>query len=41
MRCKQIEVGAHPDGHEEQPEQQSLERLDVGLELMPELGIGE
>ena len=41
MRAKQREIGAHPDRHEEEPHQQPLERLDVGFELVAELGIGE
>ena len=31
----------HADGDEEQAEQQALERLDVGLELVAVLGVGE
>ena len=35
------EVRGHADGHEEQAQQQALERLDVGLELVPVLAVGE
>ena len=41
MRHEQGEIGAHPHRHEEQPEQQSFERLDVGLQLVAEFRIGE
>ena len=41
MRREQREVRAHPDRDEEEAEQQALERLDVGFELVPELGVGE
>ncbi len=38
---QQADVGYHADGHEEQAEQQALERLDVGFELMTVLAVGE
>ena len=41
LRREQREVRAHPDGHEEEPHQQALERLDVGFELVAEFRIGE
>ena len=38
---QQAEVGRHADRDEEQAEQQALERLDVGLELVAVLAVGE
>ena len=37
----ETEIGAHTHGDEEQPEQQALERLDVRLEFVAELRVGE
>ena len=34
-------IDGHADGHEEQAEQDAAERLDVGLELMAEIGFGQ
>ena len=41
LRHEQRQVRAHADRHEEEAQQQALERLDVGFELVPELGVGE
>ncbi len=41
MPHQQREVRAHPHGDEEQPQQQPLERLDVGFELVPEFRVRE
>ena len=38
---QQIEIRRHPDRDEEQPEQQTLERLDVGFELVAILAVCE
>ena len=38
---QQADVGRHADRHEEQAEQQALERLDVGFELVTILAVGE
>ena len=38
---QQAEVGGHADRHEEQAEQQPLERLDVGFELVAVLAVGQ
>ena len=35
------EIHPHADRNEEKPEQQSLERLDIGFDLMAKLGFGE
>ncbi len=37
----QHKVGAHPHRDEEEPEEQTLERLDISLELVAKLGVGE
>ncbi len=37
----QLQIGRHSDRDEEQPQQQALERLDVGLELVAEFTVGE
>jgi hypothetical protein len=39
--AREREIRFHSHRHEEEPEEKPLERLDVGLELVPELGIGE
>ena len=39
LRDEQAEIGGHADGDEEQAEQQALERLEVRLELVPELAV--
>jgi hypothetical protein len=36
-----VQIGRHADGHEEQPQQQAFERLDVRLELVAVLRIGQ
>ena len=41
LRREEAEVGVHADRDEEEPEQESLERLDVGLELVPIFAVGE
>ena len=38
---EQPEVGSHADRNEEQPQQQALEWLDVGLKLVAIFAIGE
>ena len=38
---QQSELGAHADADEKEPEQQSLEGLDVRLELVAELRVGQ
>ena len=37
----EAEIHRHPDGDEEKAEQQALERLQLGLDLMAELRVGE
>ena len=41
LAADQLEVDGRSDRDEEQPEQQALERLDVALELVAVLGVGE
>ena len=41
LRGEQAQVRRHADRDEEQAEQQALERLDVGLELVAILAVGE
>ena len=41
VRQKRNDVDAHPDRHEEEAEEQPLERLDIDLELMPVLALAE
>jgi hypothetical protein len=41
VRDQHAEVDAHAHGDEKQPEQQALERLDVGLQLAPVLAVGQ
>jgi hypothetical protein len=38
---QQTEIRRQADRHEEQAEQQALERLDVGFELVTVLAVGE
>src|SRR3546814_3663976 len=41
LRHQQIQVCRHADGNEEQAEQQTFERLDIGMEFMAKLGFGQ
>ena len=41
LGAQQSEIDGHADRHEEQPHEQTLERLDVGLDLVPILGVGQ
>ena len=41
LLADQAQIGRHADGDEEQPEQQSLEGLDVGLEFVAKFAVRE
>src|SRR3546814_18859358 len=41
LRHQQFQVCRHADGNEEQAEQQTFERLDIGMEFMAKLGFGQ
>ena len=38
LRARQIQIGRHADGDEEEAQQQALERFDVGLQFMAVFG---
>ncbi len=40
-RRQQAQVHGHADGDEEQPQQHALERLNIGVQLLPVGGVGE